>query len=552
MGIVEPVKTVKKSSAAGYRALAAIVLILTVGGLFIGLLGNLEPLKFFAATGYYASSAVEVLPGSLMGYIVAFFKNVFVTEGPLEYVKQLIEANSVIFYADLLLVVLLCAAVLVSLITAIVAFVSRKAARICAMTGTIVSTLVYGGMFALCYYYYCLMDADVFVKEMFDLPTAAITAALVLCLAVVALARSKGLGLLNLIQLVLTAAVLFAVTYPGSLLLQYTATPLDFVSTSKDALFVNIASLLLLAALLLNLAISVIRADAKKGYLIDCIRFSVLLLAVLLLLLSFILTSVGGSSWAVFQSDLLPVILLIAAPLASLLLALIVAIAQACKQRKQEAVLESAALTIAAQPPASETQDTAETQPASAAQNAQTEEPVLAEPVQQPEEALPAAKTLSEQSGATEMTENTAAYIHTPIPVAEPAVQQDAPMQNTPMSEFERSMAALARGREPEPAPTPTAYYTPAYPQPAPAPVYDASQYTYDPFINSLTPQEKNEFGDLFIAGKYGDLNYLPAYVIGGDNREFFNKVFIYLGRFRQHISSSLLEKLYAYVSRNQ
>ena len=129
------------------------------------------------------------------------------------------------------------------------------------------------------------------------------------------------------------------------------------------------------------------------------------------------------------------------------------------------------------------------------------------------------------------------------------------------MSEFERSMAALAMGMEPEPAtaaaayqPAPAPVYAQPVPAPAPAPApvanYDASQYTYDSFINSLTPQEKNEFGDLFIANKYGDLAYLPAYVIGGDNREFFSKVFIYFGRYRSHISSALLDKLYAYVSR--
>ena len=85
---------------------------------------------------------------------------------------------------------------------------------------------------------------------------------------------------------------------------------------------------------------------------------------------------------------------------------------------------------------------------------------------------------------------------------------------------------------------------------PATVPVQDyPSQYTYDPFINTLTPAEKNEFGDIFIANKYGVHNYLPPYVIGGDNSEFFRKVFIFLGRFRKDISRNLLDKLYVYVS---
>ena len=125
------------------------------------------------------------------------------------------------------------------------------------------------------------------------------------------------------------------------------------------------------------------------------------------------------------------------------------------------------------------------------------------------------------------------------------------------MSEFEKSMEALAKGEQPEPAPEAQAdFRMPSYPSISPAaqpssPAYDPTQYTYDPFINGLSPKEKNEFGDLFIAGKAGKLQNLPTYVIGGDNTEFFRKVFIYLGRYRKNISAELLDKLYVYVSKN-
>ena len=106
------------------------------------------------------------------------------------------------------------------------------------------------------------------------------------------------------------------------------------------------------------------------------------------------------------------------------------------------------------------------------------------------------------------------------------------------MTEFEASMAALARGEQPA-----------AKPAPQPAAQQPAGKYTYDPFINSLTEEEKNEFGDLFISKKYGTNAYLPTYVIGGDNKDFFLKVFIYVGKFRTLISDSLLNKLYVYVN---
>ncbi|MDE7296406.1 MAG: hypothetical protein K2N84_03995 [Clostridia bacterium] len=81
--------------------------------------------------------------------------------------------------------------------------------------------------------------------------------------------------------------------------------------------------------------------------------------------------------------------------------------------------------------------------------------------------------------------------------------------------------------------------------------VFGGSQYTYDPFINTLTPMEKNEFGDVFIANLYGIHSYLPTYIIGGDNTEFFQTIFIHLGRFRGNISRELMEKIYAYVNKS-
>lgn len=144
-----------------------------------------------------------------------------------------------------------------------------------------------------------------------------------------------------------------------------------------------------------------------------------------------------------------------------------------------------------------------------------------------------------------------------------PVRPQPEPRKEAPISEFERRMEALARGEQPE--------YEPPRPQPQPMPSQpylsplsrnsgmmgrpsgyaDANQYTYDPFINSLSPSEKNEFGDIFIACKAGRFEGLPTYSIGGDNAEFFRKVFIYLGKFRKDISRELLDKLYLYVSKN-
>lgn len=67
----------------------------------------------------------------------------------------------------------------------------------------------------------------------------------------------------------------------------------------------------------------------------------------------------------------------------------------------------------------------------------------------------------------------------------------------------------------------------------------------FDPFMFTLSEEEKAEFIDLYILRCKGAMPEIPAYKVGGDNKEFFNKVFIYLGQYREKISSSLLAKMY-------
>lgn len=96
-------------------------------------------------------------------------------------------------------------------------------------------------------------------------------------------------------------------------------------------------------------------------------------------------------------------------------------------------------------------------------------------------------------------------------------------------------------------------FYGNAYQQPYQQPYtqqgngYYNTGFIPDGFISSLTPAEKDEFDRLFISRVYGDNKRLPAYRIGGDNREFFTKIFVFMGRYRNVISDGLLEKIYNY-----
>lgn len=71
---------------------------------------------------------------------------------------------------------------------------------------------------------------------------------------------------------------------------------------------------------------------------------------------------------------------------------------------------------------------------------------------------------------------------------------------------------------------------------------------SFDPFIATLDTQERNQFTELFILKYKGVMPEIPDYVVGGDNKEFFNKIFIYLGQYRDRIPSNLLNKIYTFA----
>ena len=81
----------------------------------------------------------------------------------------------------------------------------------------------------------------------------------------------------------------------------------------------------------------------------------------------------------------------------------------------------------------------------------------------------------------------------------------------------------------------------------APQGGYSPNGYVPDAFLNSLTTAERDEFTRLFISRIYGENRRLPVYRVGEDNREFFTKIFVFMGRYRNVISDSLLEKIYNY-----
>lgn len=73
---------------------------------------------------------------------------------------------------------------------------------------------------------------------------------------------------------------------------------------------------------------------------------------------------------------------------------------------------------------------------------------------------------------------------------------------------------------------------------------------SYDPFIAILTDEERNQFTELYILRCEGSMPEIPEYKVGEDNAEFFRKVFIYLGQYRDRIPDELLAKMYKYSTK--
>lgn len=73
---------------------------------------------------------------------------------------------------------------------------------------------------------------------------------------------------------------------------------------------------------------------------------------------------------------------------------------------------------------------------------------------------------------------------------------------------------------------------------------------SFDPFIAMLNGEERRQFTELFILRWKGVMPEIPDYVVGGDNEDFFRKLFIYLGQYRDRIPSDLLAKIYQYSTK--
>lgn len=318
---------------------------------------------------------------------------------------------------------------------------------------------------------------------------------------VLALAKNGKRALVNTLQFILTAAVVVAIAL---CLTEYKA---DFVSTLEKLLSFQYVALIFVGVAAIDLVIAAIRIQTKKGLVVDFIRYIV----------QFILGV--GVSYVVIASketQTLYLIFAIAAAAVSLLQIVIGACQKKCGGKKK--------IKAAKEPKAKKEKAEKVKKEEVAAQAPAEVVPAIPAPVVAP------------------------VYAATPAPVVAPVAEVKVPADYV----VEEYAEALPYDGGPVEGVEIAQEVNPTYVAPN-APVQTAgydfyNSKSFDPFIAVLDTQERNQFTELFILKYKGVMPEIPDYQVGGDNKEFFRKLFIYLGQYRDRIPDGLLAKIYQFT----
>jgi membrane protein len=292
----------------------------------------------------------------------------------------------------------------------------------------------------------------------------------------------------------------------------------SIISGVTEGQFYKYALVALCGFLGLAAAVSSIRLSTKKGYTFDLVRYIIhLLLAGLFIYVAFTVTAFEKAYLYAF----------IAAAIALVQIVLVIAVICARKKAKKAAaapaVVEETAKVEETAPVSETTEETTAT-----AESTQTE-PAPAES----ETGVYAEAVRYEGPTATEETTLEAEEVEAPVQEETTTVTEETATQQAPVYNYN--------------------FTTPAAEQPGAGATADYDFYnsrSFDPFIASLNSAEREQFTEIFILKYKGDTKNLPDYQVGGDNTEFFRKVFIYLGQYRDRIPDSLLSKMYQFAIR--
>ena len=418
------------------------------------------------------------------------------------------------------------AAMVVTVVLMIVALCSGKAAP--AMTRAI----VFINFWVYAEYAVAMLAVSLYygnIERTFDIVMLAIAGASFLFYLIFSFIKAGKGTWMTFVLFLLTAAFAGVCVYG----ITQSAQAFKTLFASKDNSFINsltkgefykYAVVALAGIAGLASVISSIRMTTKKGYTFDLIRYLFhVLLAVALVYLAFTEKAFDETKFYLYA--------FIALAIAAVQVFLVIVVLCVRKKAKKLAAQETK------EEPAEETAAPAEITEEAAEETTAVETTVVEETPAETQE---------------EETEEAGVYAE--------AVRYEGPTAETAAPEAEELTQPAEENAQPEaePAPQPAPVYNynfaaPAAPQSGAGNTADYDFYnsrSFDPFIASLNGDEREQFTEIFILKYKGATSNLPDYQVGGDNTEFFRKVFIYLGQYRDRIPDSLLAKMYQFAIR--
>ncbi len=359
--------------------------------------------------------------------------------------------------------------------------------------------------YALVIYMYTTLTAGKATLDLYTLAPAGVGALVYFVLAVAKVGKKAWM---NTIQLLFSLVAVGALAY---ILITYTK---DFNTGVSKLVSFRIATLAILGVAFFTVFVGAIRMQTKKGLGFDLFRYILQLI-------------VGGATCYVAiaskASEKTFLILAIASTAVSLLqIVLCIIQKKSGKAKKEKKVKEKKEETVEEEPVA--------------------EEPFAFAPVYEP---APMPAPVYEAPA--------------PMPAPAPAVVSAPVVEESFEEKYpEYTVEEYAEAMPYEGGPVegvavaeevnPTFVAPPAQVQTAGYDFYNSK--SFDPFIASLNEAERNQFTELFILKYKGVMPELPDYEVGGDNKTFFRKLFIYLGQYRDRIPDGLLAKIYQFTVR--
>lgn len=269
---------------------------IAVGGLFLGYLipGTL---------GKTIAGGDPILHGSLLGAIIEIVRGSLKMPAPAHGFAGVLPV--ILFF----LVLVLLGVVLLSLVLTILAFLNPKRAKRYATVNGCCTCSVYLALFFGTLFCRSL-SSETLERSAFDLPTL-LTALSALCLlALTAIAEYGADGCVNALLALWSCAALFAFAIPASPLQLLLARA--FYDRDPSA----ICCLAVFGSLLCDLALSLLRINAKRGRGFDVFRFALQFVAALVL--AAVCVSDGMTPAALFEEPF-SMMLLLLAPLCAFL-----------------------------------------------------------------------------------------------------------------------------------------------------------------------------------------------------------------------------------------